>query len=129
MQVVEVHDVVVDVLRTDHQVTNQLGVTRHFGADGIFDRAHGRNAVYEGADAADALRERPRVTRVAVPQDDLYASHHGAGRVRLRDLVAVHLCFDSQVAFDTSDRIDNDSCVHASSSRFSATISMRLPIL
>jgi hypothetical protein len=118
-----------DVLRPDHQVANQLRVLWHFRTDRILHGAYRGDAVHERAHTADALRERPCVPGIAVPQDDLDASHHGAGRIRLGDLVAVHLRFDSQVAFDTSDRIDNDSCVHASSSRFSATISMRLPIL
>ncbi len=83
--------------------------------------------MHQRADTADALGERPGVARVAALQDHLDAANHRARRVRLGDPVSVHLRFDAQVAFDTSDRIDNDSCVHAaSSSRFSATSSSRL---
>jgi hypothetical protein len=112
VQVVEVHHVVMDVLRADHQVADQFGVLRHLGADGIFDRPDGRDAVHERAHAADALRERPGISRIPVAQDNLDTPHHGAGRIRLRDLVAFHLRFDAKVTFDARDRVDYDSGVH-----------------
>jgi hypothetical protein len=95
MQVIEVHHVIVDVLRTDHQVADQLRVLRHLRADGIFHGPYRGDAVDQRADAADALRERPGVARIAVFQNDFDASHHRAGRIRLRDLIAVHLRFDA----------------------------------
>jgi len=106
------HHVVMDVLRADHQVANQFGVLRHLGADGVLNCTHRRDAVNQRAHTANALRKRPRVARIPVPQDDLDAPHHGAGRVGLGDLVAFHLRFDAEVTLDASDRVDYDSCVH-----------------
>ena len=40
MQVIEVHHMVVDVLRAYHQVADQLRVARHFDLQRILDRAH-----------------------------------------------------------------------------------------
>ncbi len=106
------HHVIVNVLRTDHQVANQFGVARYFGADGVFYGANRRDTVHQRTYAADALRKSPRITRITVLEDDLDASHHGAGRIRLGDLVAVHLRFDTEVTFDTRNRVDYDSSVH-----------------
>ena len=91
VQVIEVHHVVVDVLRADHQVADQLRIRRHVGTDRVLDGANRGHAVHERADAADALRERPGIARIAIPQDDLDTADHRAGRVGLADLVAVHL--------------------------------------
>ena len=127
---VEMHYVVVNVLRADHEVANQLGIRRNLGADGILHGADRCNAVNERAHAADTLCKRPGIPWVAVAKNDLDAAHHRAGGIGLLNLIAIHLCLDAQMAFDACDRIYDDSSVHAlPSSRFSATISMRLPIL
>ena len=130
VQVIEVHDVVVDVLRTDHQVADQFCIFRHFGTDGVLHGAYRRHAVHERADAADALRECPGIARVAVFENDLDSPDHRARRVSLGNLVAVHLRLDAKVPLDSRDRVYNDSFVHRSSStRLSATVSSKLPIV
>ena len=53
-----------------------------------------------------------RIARIASAQDDLDATHHGAGRVRLRNTVPFHLRLDAQMALDTSDRINNNAFSH-----------------
>ncbi len=109
VQVVEVHDVVVHVLRADHQVADEVGVGRDLDVERVLDRADRGDGVHQGADAADALREGPGVARVAAPQDDLDAAHHRAGRVGLGDpLSRVDLRLDAQVALDAGDRVDDD---------------------
>ena len=61
------------------------------------------------ADAADALRERPRVARVAALQDDLDAAEHRRRRPGVADRAAVDFGLDAQMAFDAGDRIDDDA--------------------
>jgi hypothetical protein len=112
MQMIKMHDMVVYILRTDHEVADQLCVFRNLVVERILNGAYRGDAVHQRAYAADALRERPGITRIAAAQDDLDAAHHRAGRIRLRDLVPVHLCLDAQVAFDSRDGIYYDSVVH-----------------
>ena len=109
---IEVHDMVVHVLRGDHQVADQLRIGRDRVVERILDRAHRGETVHQGADAADALGKGPGVARVAAAQDDLDTAHHGAGRIGLLDPVAVHLRLDAQMAFDAGDGIDDDAFVH-----------------
>ena len=131
MQVVEVHHVIVHVLRADHQVADQVGVIGNVVVQRILDRAHRRNAMYERANAADALREGPRLARIAPAQDDLDPAHHRAGGIRRLDRAGlVDFGLDAQMPFDPGDGIDHDALVHASgpfqSTRLSATSSSRL---
>ena len=111
---IEMHHVVVHVLRADHQIADQLGVVRNLVFERIFHRAHRGDAVHQGAHAADALGEGPGIARVAPAQDDLDAAHHGAGAGGLGDdAVGVGFGLDAQMAFDAGDGIDNDSlCGH-----------------
>ena len=101
VQVIEMHDVVVHVLRADHQVADEVCVLRNLPAQRIFDGAHRCDAVHQRADTADALREGPCVARVAPAQDDLETPHHGAGAVGLRNAaVCVGGDFNPQVPLD-----------------------------
>ncbi len=68
--------------------------------------------MHRGADAADALRDRPSVARIAAEQDQLDAAPHLAGRPRLRNLAIVNLDIHPQMAFDTGDGVDGDSFRH-----------------
>jgi hypothetical protein len=112
VQVIEVHHVVVDVLRPVHQVADELGIARDLDAQGVLDRAHRGKAVHEGADPADALREGPGVAGVAAFQDGLDAAHHGPGAVGLGDVVALHLGLDAQMPLDAGDGVDDDAFTH-----------------
>jgi hypothetical protein len=78
----------------------------------VFDCPHRSDAVHQRAHAADALRKGPGIARVSATQDDLNAANHGAGRPRLGNLIAIHLCFDSQMALDSGYRIYDYSFVH-----------------
>jgi hypothetical protein len=104
------HDVIVDKLRADHQIADQLRIRRNAVSERVLDSTYGSYAMHQGADTANALCKRPRITRVSTAKNDLYAPDHGAGRVRLRDSIAVRLDFDAQVTFDASHRINNDEC-------------------
>jgi hypothetical protein len=56
--------------------------------------------------------ECPGVARIAISQDDFNPSDHRAGRIRLCDLIAIHLRFDTEVTFDARNRIYYDSRAH-----------------
>ena len=130
VQVIEMHHVVVHELRDDHQVADQLGVGRDRVLECVLDRAHRSDSMHQRAHAADALRERPGIARIATLQDDLDAAHHGAGTGGARDHRAVELRLDAQVSLDAGDRVYDDGLgIHvrgAAPIRLSAISSSRL---
>jgi hypothetical protein len=112
MQVIEVHDMVMDELGADHQVADQLRIRRDLDTERILHPAHRCNAVYQRADTADALGEGPGIARVAAAQDDLDPAHHRAGRIGRCDVLPVHLGLDAQMALDAGDGVDDDALTH-----------------
>ena len=115
MQMIKVHDMIVHVLRSDHQIADEIGVCRNLVGERIFDRAHGGYAVHQRADATDALREAPCLTRITPAQDDLDAAHHRARRIsRLDRAGSVGFGLDPQMSLDPGDRIDDDALCHGS---------------
>jgi hypothetical protein len=134
MQVIEMHDMVVDILAGNHEIADQLGIVGNGIIQGILHGAYRGDAVHQGTDAADTLGEGPGVARVASLQDDLDAAHHGAGTGGLLDhAIVAGFRLDAQMALDAGDGIDYDSFAHASaplpallSSRCSASSSVRL---
>src|ERR1700678_21335 len=130
MQVIKMHDMVVNKLRHDHQIANQLGVRRYFVVQRILNRAHRRNAVNQGADTADALRKRPGIARIAAFENNFDAAHHGTGAGGPGDHRPIKLRFDPKVSLDPCDRIDDNRLrahgVLPASSRLLATNSSKL---
>ena len=109
------HDVVVHILRCNHQIADQLCILRDaVGWNGamqrIFHRAHRGDTVHQCAHTANALRKGPGVTRVTSAQDDFDTAHHGAGGIGVDDLAA-GICFrlDAQVTLDTGDGVDDNA--------------------
>jgi hypothetical protein len=115
VQVIEVNDVVLNALRGDDQIAQQASVRRRLGSDGGLDCPNRSDRMHGGAHAANALREGPRVTRVASLQDQLDTAKHRRGRPRVLDLPPVDLGLDPQMPFDAGDGIDDD-VGHGSSS-------------
>jgi hypothetical protein len=76
VQVIEMDDVILHVLRRYDQIAEQPCVRRGHGADSPFDCADRGDGVNRGADAADALGEGPGVARIAPAQDQLDAAKH-----------------------------------------------------
>jgi hypothetical protein len=73
---VEMHDVVVNRVRRDDDVADQLGVERHLHLQRVLHRAHRDDGVHRGAHAADALGDGPGVARVASQENLLDAAPH-----------------------------------------------------
>ncbi len=110
MQMVEMHDMVVHVLRRDHQVADDLRVRRHRIVQRVLDRADRGDAMHQRADAADALRKHPGVAWVAAVQDDLDPAHHRARAGGAGDpAIGISFRLDTQMPFDPGHGIDDDS--------------------
>ena len=110
VQVIEVHHVILHVLRGHHDVADQLGGGRDGDAERVFNGAHAGQSVHGGADAADALGDGPGIARIAADEDLFQAAHHGAGAECVGDDAVFHHCFNAQVAFNASYRIDDNAC-------------------
>ena len=115
-QVIEVDDVIVQGVRGQNEIPDVLRVERDLETDRVLHRAHRGDGVDGGADAADPLREQPRLARVAPLQDDLDAAPHLAGGPGVSDLPSIHLDVDAQMSFDAGDGIDYDALSHFRSS-------------
>ena len=78
-KLIEVNDVVLHRMGGHHHVANVLGIHRHIQFERILDGTHRSHCVDNGAHAADALQDRPRVARIAVQHNLLDAAPHLAG--------------------------------------------------
>src|SRR5262249_56657988 len=96
-------------VRGQNQVPDVLRVRRPLEMERVLDGADRGDRVHRGADAAEPLREQPRLTRIAPLQDALDAAEHLARRPRLADDAAVDFRVDAEVTFDAGDGINGDT--------------------
>ena len=108
-QVVEVHDVIVQRVMDEDQVADELRVGRNLELQRVFDGADAGHRVNGGADAAESLREEPRLGRIAPDQNPLDAAPHRAARPGIPDAAAVDLHVDAQVTFNPRNGVDAHS--------------------
>ena len=107
------HDVVMHILRRDHQVADQLRVRRDLVVERVFNGPHRRDTMHQGANTADALREGPCLARVAPLENEFDTANHRARTVGAGNRpVAARFGLDAQMALDPGDGIDNDAFVH-----------------
>ena len=105
---IEMHQMVLGVLRQHHQVADVVGVLGNLDAQRILDGAHRGQRVHAGTDTADTFRKRPGITRVASLENDFQTAPHGAGGYGVTDhVVVVEVDLDAQVALDAADRVDH----------------------
>ncbi len=112
VQMVEMHDVVVEKLSAHEQVTDQPGVVGDLHLDRIVHAAYRGERVDVGTHTAGPLGEQPGIARIAVLEDHFQAAEHRGAAPRIADLAIGHFYFNSQVTFDSGDRIDNYTLSH-----------------
>ena len=108
VQMVEMHNMVVQILHPEHEVPDVGGVLGDFHLDRVFEGAGGGQRVGIGAHAAGALREVLHVAGVAPDQNRFKAAVQGADAAGFADAPVLHFHFNAQVAFDTGQGIDDD---------------------
>jgi hypothetical protein len=96
-------------MRQNDHVADVLGIDRNLEVQRVLNGTDRGNRMDRGAHATDALGDRPGIARIATDQDVLDAAPHLAGRPRFADLAAVDFDVNSQVTFDSGDRINRDS--------------------
>ncbi len=122
---VEVNHVVLYELHPLQEVADHVGGGGNPDVQRVLHCPHRRQRVHHRAHAADALREGPRVSRIATLQDDLEASELGAGRMGVDNALIVLLHLDPQVPLDTGNRVDDNSATHDSPPRPPAFLGTR----
>ena len=109
-ELIEVHQMVMDVKGRIHQVADDVGVFRNLDADCVFHRTYGGQRVNTGTDAADTFHKRPGVTRIAALQNHFQTAPHRARALGVdNDVVFIEHCLHAQVAFNARQRINNDA--------------------
>ncbi len=76
LQMVEVHDMIMNEQRRGDDLTQQPGVARWDRTDRVLDSPHRGQRVHGGADTADPLREQPGVPGIPALDDGLDAAPH-----------------------------------------------------
>jgi hypothetical protein len=108
VKMVKVKDVVLDMLNPCHDIADEASVFGNLDIEGVFDGSHGTKRVNCSTAAAQPLGNSPGAAWVPPTEDRLYASERSAGTPGIGYSGVLHLSFDPEVAFDTSDRIDHD---------------------
>ena len=106
VQMIEMHQVILGILRQHHQVTDRVGILRNLNTQRVLYRPDRSQRMHTGTDTADTLREGPGIARVTPLENDLQSAPHVAGGHGILNrvlLVEVHL--DAQVSLDATDRI------------------------
>ena len=105
VQMVEVHDMVLDVLAGRNNIADEAGIVRDFDSKRVLNSADRSQGMYHGADRADPLRPEPDFSRIAIANNQFNAAKHCPGTPCVRDLAAIHLGFDPKVPLDPGDGI------------------------
>jgi len=106
---IEVHDVIVQCMSNEDEVANVLRIGRNLQRERIFDGAYRGHSVNRRANTTETLRKYPAFARIAAAQNLLQSTPHGAARPGFLDRPTVDLNIDTQVPFNTSDRVDRDA--------------------
>src|SRR5215472_1534850 len=114
MQMIEVDNMVLDILRGADDIAYYARVIRHFDAKRILHCTHRSERVDRCANAANALRPNPSLTGVAATQNQFNSAEHSSGTPRIRDRPAIDLRLDAEVPFNSGDRVYNYACHEAS---------------
>ena len=100
------------IKRRVHQITHDVGVFRDLNPDGVFNGAYGSQCMDAGTNTTDAFDECPRVTWVSAFQNHFQAAPHRARALGVRDdVLFINRCLNAQMAFNASDRVNNDTTI------------------
>ena len=104
-QMIEVDDMILHRMLGHDHVADILGVERHFHIQSVFHRTDRRDRMYRGADAAETLGIDPGILRRTSLQNRLNTAPHLRRRPGVSDSAAIYFHINSQVTFDTGDRV------------------------
>jgi hypothetical protein len=95
VQVIEVYNVVVHVLRAEHDITNQFSVGRNDDIERVFYGAYGSKGVNGSTYAAYTAYVSPGIARVAALEDLFQQTYHGTAAEGILDLTVLNIGFDA----------------------------------
>jgi hypothetical protein len=109
MEVIEVNNVILNILRARDDIADEPRVVRNFNTQCVFNRPDRSQRMHGRADAADPLSPDPRLARIAPAQDQFDAPEHRPGAPGIRDTALIDLRFNAKMALNAGYRIDHDS--------------------
>ncbi len=108
MQVIEVDDMIMKILGTEDQISDQRGVFRNMHVQGVFNATRGCKGVSVGTHAAGPLGKMLGILRITPFEDDFQSSEKLGTGPCLGDSAVIHFDFDVQMALDSGDGIDHN---------------------
>jgi hypothetical protein len=112
VQVIEVHDVVVLKLRTMQQVAQDARVFWNLNPNRHFDCPHRGQGVDVRSDPAGAADEEVCIAGIASLENHFDTAEHLPGAPGIHDFATGYFHLDPEVAFNSGNRINNDSLAH-----------------
>ena len=114
VQVVEVHQVVVDVKGAEHYVPDVVGVFGNLDIQSVFYRPNRCERVDSSADTAYPLGECPRIPGVSTPEYYLDTTPHGGGGNGVHHLVLLFVNgnLQTEVTFYSGNGVNNYPLSH-----------------
>ncbi len=110
MEVIEVNNVVLHILCTEHDVSYQFSIGRNMDTQCIFYRPDGCERMHGGANTAYAAYKCPRIARIAAAKNFFNQANHGAGAVGFFNLSVFYFRLNAEVSFNTGYRIYYYAC-------------------
>jgi hypothetical protein len=109
-------DVIVLILRTMQEVSEDSGIVGDLDADCVFDCPHRGQSMDIRSDAAGALHEMLGISGIPSLQHDFDTPKHLAGTPGIYNFTAGHFNLNAKVTFDPCNRINHYSLTHIISS-------------
>src|SRR5471030_1581025 len=112
-KLIKMHNVILNTVSRQDDITDILRVDRHRQIERIFYRAYRGDGVHRGAYTANTLHDNPRIARVFTLQDLLHTAPHRARRPGFYHFALLNFAIDPQMSLDSGDRINSDALAHA----------------
>jgi hypothetical protein len=123
MKMVEVHHMIVDVLRTYHQIADEFGVLWNVDTQGVLHGSDRGKSVNHRTNSTDTLRDVRSIAWITTLHDNFNAPSHCTGAVCLGNgfSISAEFSFNAQVSLNPCDRIYYNICSHINSPKLRAT--------
>ena len=98
--------VILHVLNTHNQVTDQAGIVRNFNIQRIFNGTNAGHRMNSSANTTKTLSKMVGITRIAPFEDSLNATKSGRGTPSINYLSVLNLRLDAQMPLNAGNRIN-----------------------
>src|ERR1022692_4838798 len=117
-ELIEMRCMIAKRMVDENEITDILRIGWNLQLQGIFYCADAGNGMNRGANAANSLGEEPGFRCVSALKDLLKSPPHCAGYPSVRYFTVIHLDVDTQVSFNSRQRVNRDTSRHGVNSSF-----------